>query len=223
MPITPLPTAPSRSQPPSTFAENADAFLGQLPTFAAEATTLEQTVNAAEASAIAANTSAIAAESSAVSAKNAAQAAQAAAEAVANATEWTGGTVTAGECRYGSDGQTYRCLVTHTDVDPVTDETGVWVRISASGGVYEDISPGGTLVSGGYRLSSTGSYTLVATPKKSTQIDFMLDCEPSEADKITIVRGGETIGGRAEDMTVENPWIKKWTMVFNGTTWVVLI
>lgn len=216
MPITPLPTAPSRNQSPSAFAENANAFLSHLQTFATEATTLEQTVNAAEVVVIAA-------ESSAISAKNAAQAAQAAAEAVANATEWTGGTVTAGECRYGSDGQTYRCLVTHTDVDPVTDETGVWVRISASGGVYEDISPGGTLVSGGYRLSSTGSYTLVATPKKSTQIDFMLDCEPSEADKITIVRGGETIGGRAEDMTVENPWIKKWTMVFNGTTWVVLI
>lgn len=44
MAITPLPTPPSR-QDPSTFAERADNFLGQLPTFATEANTLATTVN----------------------------------------------------------------------------------------------------------------------------------------------------------------------------------
>ena len=218
MPIDPLPQPPLRTMTPSVFAQTAQNYLSiGLPLFAKQATELEKNINAREAEATAANIAAQAA-------KEAAQAAAVAADSVAGATAWRASTTYAsGDCVYGSDGQTYRAVQPSTGVDPVADETGAWVRISASGGAYKDISPGGILVSGGYRLASTGSYTLVATPKKSTQIDFMLDCEPSEADKITIVRGGETIGGRAEDMTVEDLWVKKWTMVFNGTTWVVLI
>lgn len=214
--ITPLPPPPTRTDMES-FDTRADAFLPAIVTLGAE-------VNA-----WATQTNAIAgwvelAQQEVSAAKDATQAAQAAAESVAGAAAWDiGVSYMPGNCVYGSDGQTYRAVQPSTGVDPVADETGAWVRISASGGAYKDISPGGILVSGGYRLASTGSYTLVATPKKSTQIDFMLDCEPSEADKITIVRGGETIGGRAEDMTVEDLWVKKWTMVFNGTTWVVLI
>lgn len=44
MPITPLPTPPSR-QDPANFANRADAFLGALPTFAAEANALQADVN----------------------------------------------------------------------------------------------------------------------------------------------------------------------------------
>ena len=199
------------------FDVRADAFLPAIVTLGVEVNTWTTQVNAVAGRVNQASMDAAAA-------KDAAQAAQAAAESAAGAAAWDiGVSYMPGSCVYGSDGQTYRAVQPSTGVDPVADETGAWVRISASGGAYKDISPGGILVSGGYRLASTGSYTLVTAPKKSTQIDFMLDCEPSEADKITIVRGGETIGGRAEDMTVEDPWIKKWTMVFNGTTWVVLI
>ena len=55
MPITALPTAPSRALRPADFANQADAFLAALPTFpGTEATALEVNVNAKEASAAAA-------------------------------------------------------------------------------------------------------------------------------------------------------------------------
>lgn len=50
MPITALPTPPSRNDP-SNFATRADAFLGALPTFATEANALASEVNADEAAA----------------------------------------------------------------------------------------------------------------------------------------------------------------------------
>lgn len=54
MPITALPTAPSRALRPADFANQADAFLAALPAFGTEATALEVNVNAKEASAVSA-------------------------------------------------------------------------------------------------------------------------------------------------------------------------
>ena len=54
MPITALPTAPSRALRPADFANQADAFLAALPAFGTEATALEVNVNAKEASTISA-------------------------------------------------------------------------------------------------------------------------------------------------------------------------
>ena len=45
MPITALPTAPSRSQRPADFANQADAFLAALPAFGTEANALAEEVN----------------------------------------------------------------------------------------------------------------------------------------------------------------------------------
>ena len=53
MPITALPVPPSTDDP-SSFDTRADAFLGALPTFQAEANALEENVNTKEASAVAA-------------------------------------------------------------------------------------------------------------------------------------------------------------------------
>jgi hypothetical protein len=50
--ITPLPDPPLRSDGPANFADNAEIFLSQLPTFATEANALEANVNAKEASAV---------------------------------------------------------------------------------------------------------------------------------------------------------------------------
>lgn len=80
MPITPLPTPPSRSQPPATFANQADAFLAALPTFAAEANALAIEVNQDEAALNAAvNSAATSAAAAATRASNAANSAAAAA------------------------------------------------------------------------------------------------------------------------------------------------
>lgn len=50
MPISALPTPPSRSDP-ATFAARGDAFLGALPTFQSEANVLQTDVNAKQAAA----------------------------------------------------------------------------------------------------------------------------------------------------------------------------
>ena len=84
MPMTPLPTPPSRNDP-TNFATRADAFLGALPTFQTEANALEVSV---DADAVAAAASA----ASAASSVTAAQAAAAGAAAAANVTKWVSGT-----------------------------------------------------------------------------------------------------------------------------------
>lgn len=84
MPISPLPTPPSRSDP-TNFATRGDAFLGALPTFQTEANALAVAVNAdavsADVDAASATASALAAAASATSAA-----------AASNATAWVSGT-----------------------------------------------------------------------------------------------------------------------------------
>lgn len=214
--ITPLPTPPTRTDMES-FDSRADAFLPAIVALGAEVGVWTGQANAVAAQVNQANTEA-------QSANAAAQAALVAAESVAGATAWDTGTAyAAGDCVYGSDGQTYRAMQSSTGTNPVTDTSGKWVRISATGSVYEDISPGGTFASGGYRLASTGSYTLPASPAKNVKLEFVLDCIPTESDKITISRGGKTIDSRAEDLTVEDVRVATWIMVYNGETWMVLV
>lgn len=195
MPITPLPTAPSRKQSPSAFAENADAFLSQLPTFAAEATTLEQTVNAAEVVVIAA-------KSSAISARNAAQAAQAAAEAVANATAWdVDEPYTVGQCVYGTDGQTYRAMAASKGVNPVGDETGKWVRISAGGSAVIKSSNFAAVVGHRYMIAPGVECILPATPNVGDQVEVRAAGSRAAvtANPPILRRNGNAIYGDAED------------------------
>lgn len=74
MAITALPTPPSRQQPEATFATNADAFLGALPTFVTEANALQADVNSKQATASAAATTATTKAGEALASANAAAA-----------------------------------------------------------------------------------------------------------------------------------------------------
>lgn len=67
MPITALPTPPSRSDP-ANFSTRADTFLGALPVFTTEANLLQTAVNISETAAAASAAAAVAAETGAVSA-----------------------------------------------------------------------------------------------------------------------------------------------------------
>lgn len=91
-PIDALPTAPSRSQSPDTFSDDADAFLGALPAFGTQ-------LNAA---AVATEANAGAAETAATTAESAATAADAAAAAAVGATGYSATSVTSFSIGTGS-------------------------------------------------------------------------------------------------------------------------
>lgn len=82
--ITPLPTAPARTDPPATFISRADAFLAAMVTMQTE---LNTSIGAMNTDIAQVNTDATNAAASAV----AAAASEAAAEAASNATEWVSG------------------------------------------------------------------------------------------------------------------------------------
>jgi len=64
MPISPLPIPPSKADPVN-FSTRADAFLGALPTFQAEANALQTDVNAKQTQAATSETNAAASEAAA--------------------------------------------------------------------------------------------------------------------------------------------------------------
>lgn len=99
MPITPLPSPPSRSDP-ANFADEADAFLGALPSFATEANQIAAEINAAANS------------------------------ATTEAIKWVSGTYAEGDVVWSpTDHQTYRKSVAGSStVDPAVNISG-WVRL----------------------------------------------------------------------------------------------
>lgn len=113
MAITPLPTPPSRADS-TNFSARADAFLGALPTFAAEAEATRVEVNA-----------------------NATTASVAAADAVnaAAVSIWQSGvSVTAGGCRYSpTNFKTYRRKTTGSSTTDPKDDPTNWVLLSGQG------------------------------------------------------------------------------------------
>lgn len=80
MPISALPTPPSRIDAPQDFSDRADALLGALPTFVSEANALQSDVNSKQNSAASAASSA---SSSAIAASNSESAAALSASAAA--------------------------------------------------------------------------------------------------------------------------------------------
>tara|TARA_R110000822_G_scaffold3317_1_gene14748 strand:+ start:4961 stop:5449 length:489 start_codon:yes stop_codon:yes gene_type:complete len=143
-PISALPTPPSR-QDPTNFANEADAFLGAIPTFQTEtnalAAYLEGTTavaaaasaTAAAASSSAAATSATGAATSATESTNSATAAANSA-ASAGAVLWVSGTTYAvGYVVYSPiTFINYRCIqATSGTTDPSTDATH-WLPLSAT-------------------------------------------------------------------------------------------
>lgn len=115
MPITALPTPPSRNDP-ANFSDRADAFLGQLPLFASELNTAEAVINLAEQSAVAA---------------------QLAAQSAANVSVWVSGTTySIGDVRFSpTTFLSYRRRTAGAGTtDPASDGTN-WQLINGQGNV----------------------------------------------------------------------------------------
>ena len=137
MAITPLPTAPSRSDP-NNFSARADAFMTALPTFANEANALQVDVNAKQ---VTASTAAVTATTQAT---NASASSAAAAISANNAAASTGAVLWASGTTYAlgvyvrspADARIYRKLTasSSTTIDPSTDVTNytpVFLEISS--------------------------------------------------------------------------------------------
>jgi hypothetical protein len=122
MALSPLPVPPSKADPVN-FSTRADAFLGALPTFQAEANALQTDVNAKQTQA-------------ATSATNAA-ASEAAAAATADASIWISGTTYAiGDNRFSpTNFLTYRRKTNGAGTtDPISDSTN-WTLVASQGDV----------------------------------------------------------------------------------------
>src|SRR6056297_94007 len=130
--ITNLPAAPSR-QDPANFADEADAFLGALPTFQTEVNTagdyIETTAAAVETDATNAATSASEAATSATEAAASATAAALEAAAWVSGASYTAGDVVWSPVDYG----TYRAKTTHSGetTDPSSDTTN-WALVAVN-------------------------------------------------------------------------------------------
>ena len=139
MPISSLPTPPTRSDPVN-FNSRADAFMTALPTFANEANALQADVNAKQAAAATSAANALASEN--------------AANASSNASVWVSGTTYAvGNVRYSPI--TYLSYRRKTagagTTDPSADSTN-WQLINGTGNV--DLDSTQTLTN---KTFSTGS------------------------------------------------------------------
>ena len=144
MAITPLPTAPSRSDP-GNFTARADAFMAALPTFANEANALQTDVNEKQVTANAA------ADTATTQATNASASSAAAAISANNAAASTGAVLWVSGTTYAlgfyvrspANARIYRKLTasSSTTIDPsadVTNYTPVFLDISSG---YPTIQP----------------------------------------------------------------------------------
>lgn len=139
MAITALPNPPSRAESPATFSDDADAFLGALPTFQVEANELASDVNSkqtmAASSAQQASNSATQAASSATSAATSANNAAANAQNAAAATtapRWVSGTsYSVGNLAWSPlNGRIYRRLVAGAGTTDPSSDIINWVLLS---------------------------------------------------------------------------------------------
>lgn len=185
-PISALPTPPSR-QDPANFADEADAFLGALPTFRTETNAAGTYIDGIGTQVDADKTAAAASAAAAlVSETNAANSATAAAQVAA---AWVSGTsYTVGTVVYSPiDFQTYRCIqATSGTTDPSIDDTN-WVAIGGGGGGLT--SQTATLAT----TSQTSIATYVAADYTAMELTVVADDSTDRTiTKLLVVHNGTT-------------------------------
>jgi hypothetical protein len=206
MPMTALPTPPTR-QDPANFNARADSLLAALPGFVSEANALETNVNTREANAITqagiATTQAAAAAASATSAAASATAAAASAGAPA----WVSGTTYAiGEVRWSPVTQLIyrRRTVGGGTTDPSADPTNWGLAGGASPQIVEVTGTSVTLaVYQAAILRNAATSTATLPPAPSVGDECWVTPENGRADNV-IARNGQNIMGLAEDMQIDN-------------------
>ena len=192
-PISALPSPPSR-QDPANFADEADAFLGALPTFQTEVNASGTYIDgkAAEVDTDAA-TATTQAGIATTQATNAANSATAAANSAASAggVLWVSGTSYAvGYVVYSPiNFQNYRCIVaTSGTTDPSLDETN-WVQLGGSGGGGGLTEQTATTTS----TTETAIATYVAADYTAMELTIVADDDTDRTiTKLLVVHNGTT-------------------------------
>jgi len=160
--LTPLPTAPARTDPPATFITRADAFLAALVTLQSEMNT---SIGAFNTDAAQVNTDAT---NAATSATNASSSASAAA-VTAGAALWVSGqSYSSGDAAIsGVDYQTYRAnTATSGTTDP--SSSADWVQLSGYSEAHETV----TSSSGTTTVNLTDAYSFQTTLSENTTFSF---------------------------------------------------
>lgn len=181
--ITALPTPPARSQDPTTFITNADAFMAALPTFGSQLNTVAGEVDSNAVISAAAQSSATASA--------------AAAAASAGVTIWVSGTTYAiGDCRFSPiTYQSYRRKTAGAGTtDPSLDGTN-WVLVVQNGQSFSGIATSAGTASMTtahlgqlYMVTATGA-TITFPPVASCAVGSVLTLAAEYSAGTTTLKG----------------------------------
>ena len=223
--ITALPTPPTRTDA-GTFRDRADAFLGALPQFGAEANAVASEVNAMASSAAtsagtATTQAGLASNSAALSAASAL-----AAQASAGASAWVSGTTyAAGYVVWSSITYLlYRRIVAGAGTtDPSADATN-WALASSGAPQMVTVTTSTVTAQGNghYVLTYAGvvTVTLPATPAAGTLV--WITVANGRRDNV-VARNGSPIQAIGQDMTLDDAFATVALRYLNGTDgWRIL-
>jgi hypothetical protein len=199
MALTPLPTAPSRTDP-DTFSARSDAWVDAIPLFATELDALQVAVDASKDDAAA---SEVAAALSAATASSAA----ASAIAAAGATMWVSGTTySLGAVVWSPiNAQSYRRIVAGAGTtDPSADATNWTILGVATLPVQVVSGTTQTAVSGTHYVLTNVAATTLTLPASPVSGDTVAVTPANSLITNVIARNGNTIMGLSEDMTLDN-------------------
>ena len=206
MPISALPTPPTR-QDPANFNARADAFLAALPTFRTEANALEANVDAREANAIVQANTATAQASAALASAASASASAILAAASAGAAAWVSGTTySIGQVVWSPITQLiYRRRVAGAGTTDPSADSANWALVA--GGLpqlVEITATSATLLAGQHAVLTNVSQTTVTLPPSPTVFDYVWVTPTNARVDNRIARNGQNIMGLAEDLDIDN-------------------
>jgi hypothetical protein len=204
MPISALPTPPSRSNP-SAFANEADAFLSALPTFATEANSLATDVNNSQIAAADSEDAALTYANNAQASANAAQASAVSASNASSAPKWVSGTnYTEGQCTWSPTSfLTYRAKsnITGSVVDPAL--TTAWELLNGEIAKETTSSLAFTALHNWHYILTGAGDVNVTLPTPSNYMKVRITVA-NNRDTNNVLRGTATIMGIPENCRLDN-------------------
>ena len=211
MPITALPTPPSRSDDPTNFSNKADALLGALPTFVTQANLLEENVNQKEFTASQKAAEALASQLSAASS------AQVAASAANFKGIWStlSGAINKPAC-VKHNGRFWMLLNNLTNI--ASSEPGVsvdWTSLD-TGVISQTINSNTTAIAGVYYIPTTSGITL-NIPSGFLEGDKISGRNLSNGECF-ITWGSNTVMYQTPESPMRWPKMGKFETIYNGAT-----